>query len=142
MKKSILLFLFTLFLSISVSAQAQTEIELITDTINDYIEGTSFGNQDQVRKAFHPELNLYSIRNGKLNVWFGKDYINGITNGRDTGRKGKILSIDFENDVATAKAEIIIPGRPAPFIDYFILAKIEGKWTIIHKAYTVKTSEE
>ncbi|MFY0696670.1 MAG: nuclear transport factor 2 family protein [Balneola sp.] len=134
-------FLFAFILFLSTSLHAQTEKELITDTINDYIEGTSFGNQDQVRKAFHPDLNLYSIRNGKLNVWFGQDYINGITEGRDTGRKGKILSIDYENDVAVAKAEIMIPGRDAPFIDYFILAKAEGKWTIIHKAYTVKTSD-
>ncbi|MEP2445733.1 MAG: nuclear transport factor 2 family protein [Balneola sp.] len=134
-------FLFALALLLSTSLHAQTEKELITDTINNYIEGTSYGNQDQVRKAFHPDLNLYSIRNGKLNVWFGQDYINGITEGRDTGRKGKILSIDYENDVAVAKAEIIIPGRDAPFIDYFILAKAEGKWTIIHKAYTVKTSD-
>ncbi|GAB5410072.1 MAG: nuclear transport factor 2 family protein [Balneolaceae bacterium] len=140
MKKSTLFFLFTLFVTISVVAQPKTETELITDTINNYIQGTSYGNQDQVRKAFHPDLNLYSIRNGKLNVWFGLDYINGITEGRNTGRTGKILAIDYENDVATAKAEIIIPGRPAPFIDYFILAKAEGKWTIIHKAYTVKTS--
>lgn len=138
MKKSLFLLL-TFFLSVSI--HAQTEKELITDTINDYIEGTSYGNQDQVRKAFHPDLNLYSVRNGKLNVWFGQDYINGITEGKDTGRKGKILSIDYENDVAVAKAEIIIPGRDAPFIDYFILAKAEGKWTIIHKAYTVKTSD-
>lgn len=137
--KKFLVFPLVLFLTICV--QAQTEKELITDTINDYIEGTSYGNQDQVRKAFHPDLNLYSIRNGKLNVWFGQDYINGITEGRDTGRKGKIISIDYENDVAVAKAEIIIPGRDAPFIDYFILAKAEGKWTIIHKAYTVKTSD-
>ncbi len=138
MKKSLLL-LIGLFLSASL--QAQTEKKLITDTINDYIEGTSYGNQEQVRKAFHPDLNLYSIRNGKLNVWFGKDYINGITEGKNTGRKRKILSIDYENDVAVAKAEIIIPNRNAPFIDYFILAKIEGKWTIIHKAYTVNTKE-
>lgn len=138
MKISLFLLL-TFFLSVSI--HAQTEKELITDTINDYIEGTSYGNQDQVRKAFHPDLNLYSVRNGKLNVWFGQDYINGITEGKDTGRKGKILSIDYENDVAVAKAEIIILGRDAPFIDYFILAKVEGKWTIIHKAYTVKTSD-
>ncbi len=140
MKK--LLLLFTLVcLSLSANAQTKSETELITDTISDYIEGTSYGNRDQVRKAFHQDLNLYSIRDGKLRVWFGQDYINGISEGKDTGRKGKILSIDYENDVAVAKAEIIIPNRPAPFIDYFILAKIEGKWTIIHKAYTVKISE-
>lgn len=139
MKKLLVLCTFVC-LSLSVNAQSKTEIELITETINDYIEGTSYGNQEQVRKAFHPDLNLYSIRDGKLRVWFGQDYINGITEGRNTGRTGKILSIDYENDVATAKAEIIIPNRDAPFIDYFILAKIEGKWMIIHKAYTVKTS--
>lgn len=138
--KKLTLLIFALLFSVSVTAQ--TETELITNTINDYIEGTSYGNQDQVRKAFHPDLNLYSIRDGKLRVWFGQDYINGITEGRNTGRTGKILSIDYENDVAIAKAEIIIPNRDAPFIDYFILAKAEGKWTIIHKAYTVKTHKD
>ncbi|MCG8374560.1 MAG: nuclear transport factor 2 family protein [Balneolales bacterium] len=134
---------FTLsLLLMSVPIQAQTDLELITKTITDYIEGTSFGNQDQVRQAFHPDLNLYSIRDGKLNVWYGQDYINGITEGRNTGRTGKILSIDYETNVAIAKAEIIIPNRDAPFIDYFILAKIEDTWTILHKAYTVKTSEK
>jgi len=106
MKQS-LFFIFVL--TFSVSASAQSDLELITKTINDYIEGTSYGNQAQVRSAFHQDLNLYSIRDGKLNVWYGQDYINGITEGRSTGRTGRILSIDSENEVAIAKAEIIIP---------------------------------
>lgn len=123
------------------SSNSETETDLIHKPLMDYIEGTSNGNQDQVRKAFHQDLNLYSIRNGELRVWFGQDYISGITEGRATGRTGEILFTDFENDIAIAKAEIIIPNRDAPFIDYFLMAKIEGNWNIIHKGYTVKTSE-
>lgn len=124
------------------SSNSDTEKNLINKPLMDYIEGTSNGNQDQVRKAFHKDLNLYSIRNGQLRIWFGQDYINGITEGRATGRTGEILFTDFENDIAIAKAKIIIPNRDAPFIDYFLMAKIEGNWSIIHKGYTIKTLDD
>lgn len=41
--------------------QAQSEIALIAETLNDYLQGTSLAKPDQVREAFHSDLNLYSV---------------------------------------------------------------------------------
>ncbi len=138
MKKLILLSI-TLFLTIPL--QAQTDEELIRETLTDYIEGSTEGQPERLKTAFHPELNLYYVRNDEIRIWKGTDYINDTKEGEPTGETGKILSIDYENDIAVAKVEIIPQNNSRSFIDYFLLAKAKGKWTIIHKAYTRKTSQ-
>lgn len=116
--------------------QAQSDIELISQTLTDYIEGSTNGQPDRLKSAFHPDLNLYSIRDNEINVWSGVDYIKDTHEGKPTGEHGKIISIDYENNAAMAKVEISHPKNPIPYIDYFMLLKNKGKWTIIHKMYT------
>lgn len=139
------LILTTIFLLSLVALHAQetnrkAELEQISATLQDYIDGTSFAKPDQIRKAFHPDLNLYSIdQEGKLSIWKGTDYISRFEGSKASNRLGKILSIDYENDAAMAKVEIIYPNRPSVvYIDYFMLLKIEDKWTIVHKMFTKK----
>lgn len=136
------LLLLSAVLLISVSLQAQTDEELIRKTLTDYIEGSTGGQPERLKAAFHPNLNLYYVRNDEIRIWKGTDYIKDTKEGVPTGETGKILSIDYENDIAVAKVEVIPQSNSRSFIDYFLLAKTEGKWTIIHKAYTVKTSEK
>jgi len=118
------------------SDDSQIEIEYITETLMNYIEGTSNGELDKLRKAFHPEFNLYSVtKEDSLRIWRGKDYIRNFEEGKKNNRIGKIISIDYEKDAAIAKAEIIIPDWRI-FTDYFLLLKYEGTWKIVHKSYT------
>jgi len=128
-----------LVISLSVNAQevdSKSEIEQITETLLDYIEGTGNGEPDRLRKAFHPDFNLYSVtKEDSLRIWKGEDYVSGIKEGRKSNRVGRIIAIDFENNAATAKVEIVIPNWRT-FIDYFLLLKYEGSWKIIHKSYT------
>ncbi|GAB5527010.1 MAG: hypothetical protein Roseis2KO_48820 [Roseivirga sp.] len=122
------------------SMQAQTEDALIRKTLNDYIEGSTNGQPNRLKQAFHPDLNLYYIKDGNLKIWSGKAYIQDTKEGKPTGESGKILSVDYENDIAVAKVQITNPRNPVPYIDYFMLLKIQDKWTIFHKAFTKKTS--
>jgi len=117
-------------------SQAQSDIELISQTLTDYIEGSTNGQPERLKKAFHADLNLYSIRDNEISVWSGVDYIKDTHEGKPTGECGKILSIDYENNAAMAKVEISHPKNPIPYIDYFMLLKNKGKWIIIHKMYT------
>ena len=105
------------------------------------MEGTANGEPDRVRKAFHPDLNLYSVKEGKLTVWNGQDYSSGSKVGKKNSRQGKILSIDYENNAASAKVEILVPGWRV-FTDYFLLLKLEGKWQVIHKSYTWRSAAD
>jgi Putative lumazine-binding len=117
---------------------AQTEIERITQPLMDYIEGTANGEPERLKRAFHPQFNLYYVANDSLKTWSGQEYINGTKEGVKAKRIGKIVSIDYTNDAAVAKIEIDIPGRKRLYTDYLLLSKYEGSWKIIHKSFTYK----
>jgi len=112
-----------------VNAQTEnskSEIEQITVTLMDYIEGTANGEPDRLKRAFHPDFNLYTVTI--------EDSLR-IRTGEKSNRIGRIISIDYEKDAAIAKAEILIPNWRL-FTDYFLLLKYEGSWKIVHKSYT------
>lgn len=125
------------------SAHAQTEkvpseIEQISATLMDYIEGTANGEPDRLKKAFHPNFNLYTVtEQDSLRIRSGEAYIANIKAGEKANRIGRIISIDYEKDAAMAKAEIVVPGWRI-FTDYFLLLKYEGSWKIVQKSYTWK----
>lgn len=119
----------------SVAQDEKAELDQIRLVLTDYIDGTANGEPDRVRKAFHEDLNLYSIKNDSLDVWKGKTYIANIAVGKSNTRQGKIVAIDYEKDVAMAKIEILVPGFRV-FTDYLMLAKVKGVWKIIHKSFT------
>ncbi len=125
-----------LLLSWNINAQqGKSEEELIRETIMHYIEGTANGEPERIKKAFHKDLNLYTSDKGQLKVRSGEKYISYFKEGQKVNRVGKIISIDFEQNAAMAKAEIIFPDKRI-FTDYFLLLKLENEWKIIHKSYT------
>ena len=126
---------FTVLLGI-VSGKAQTEIEKINKPLLDYIEGTANGEPDRLKRAFHPDFNLYFVSNDSVNTWSGKGYISNVEQGRKSNRIGKIISVDFENDAAIAKIEIDMPDRKRLYTDYLMLLKVKDEWKIIHKSFT------
>ena len=115
---------------------AQTEQDNVTKTLMDYIEGTANGEPDRVKRAFHEDLNLYTVAGDSVKVWNGQNYISGIKEGSKSNRIGKIVSIDIENDAASAKIEILMPSRKRKYTDYLLLLKYQGQWKIIHKSFT------
>jgi hypothetical protein len=139
--KSIKFFTVGLILLTGLSSNAQTknqqsEVEQISETLMHYIEGTANGAPERLKKAFHPDFNLYAVNDkDSLLIRSGKTYIANVKEGEKSNRIGRIISIDYEKDAATAKAEIIIPNWRI-FTDYFLLIKYEGAWKIVQKSYT------
>lgn len=118
------------------AVDSTTEIAQITNTLMDYIEGTANGEPERLRRAFHPDFKLYTVSDtDSLLVRSGEKYIANVKPGEKANRIGRIISIDFENDAAMAKAEIVVPGWRI-FTDYFLLLKYEGSWKIVQKSYT------
>ena len=122
-------------------ASDQSEKEQITETLLDYIEGSTNGQPERLKKAFHPDLNLYYIWGREFRVWSGRAYIEDTKEGVPTGETGKILSIDYENDIATAKIQITSPESKIPYVDYLMLMKVHGHWIIVHKMFTKQVSK-
>lgn len=118
------------------SDSTQSDIAQITATLMDYIEGAANGEPERLRRAFHPDFNLYTVtQEDSLRIRSGEEYIQGVKQGEKSDRIGRIIAIDYENNAAMAKAEIIIPGWRI-FTDYFLLLKYEGSWKIVQKSYT------
>lgn len=121
---------------IAQNEKSKSDIELISMTLMDYIEGTANGESEKLKRAFHPDFNLYTVTSeDSLRVRSGKEYISNVKEGEKTNRIGRIISIDYEKDAAIAKAEILIPNWRV-FTDYFLLLKYEGSWKIVQKSYT------
>ncbi len=121
---------------------AQSDDALIRETLTKYIDGSTGGQPALLKEAFHPDLNLYYVKNNAVATWSGIAYIADTKEGKPTGEKGKILSVDYENNAAVAKVEISHPNSATPYIDYFMLLKTNGTWTIIHKMFTKKTAKK
>lgn len=131
-----LLIFFISFNSYAQTDTTQSDLEQITATLMDYIEGTANGEPERLRRAFHPDFNLYTVtQEDSLRIRSGEEYIQGIKPGEKSDRLGRIIAIDYENNAAMAKAEIVIPGWRI-FTDYFLLLKYEGSWKIVQKSYT------
>ena len=113
----------------------KSDLAQVTEILLDYIEGTANGQPERLRKAFHPNFNLYSVSKDTLWTRSGEQYISNFKPNEKSNRVGRIVSIDIEKDAAIAKAEIIVPGWRT-FIDYFLLLKYNGAWKIVHKSYT------
>ncbi len=133
-----LIIIVSILLAQSSMAQS-TDETLIRETLTQYIEGSTGGKPSLLKKVFYPNLNLYYVENNTIKIWSGKAYIEDTKEGKPTGEQGKILSIDYTNNAAVAKVEISHPNSRTPYIDYFMLLKTNGKWTIIHKMFTKKT---
>lgn len=137
MKNSFLLFF---FFALTQITHAQSETEAISQTLMNYIEGSTNGKPDLLKKAFHPDLKLYYVKDNAIKTWTGDAYIADTKEGKPTGESGRILSIDYENNAAVAKVEISHPKSATPYIDYFMLLKEEEEWVIVHKMFTKKVA--
>lgn len=131
--------LFALLFSGFVHAEPATDDGQIAAVIQDYLQGSSYNQADQLRRAFHPEARLYLSQgtDGMREVsiteyagWFSKNP------GQFNGRIGRLLGTQVEGNIATAKAEILIGKDQARFVDLFLLKKLGGQWQIISKTAT------
>ncbi len=135
MKTKILVSLAFLVIQLSY---AQSDIIRVTETIQNYIDGSSYNTLDLLENAFAENATLYLTIRDTFRTITPKEYMS-FFNGKEgefNGRHGKILAIDIYEDIATAKAEILIPERNWLFIDLFLLKKTEKGWKIISKTAT------
>ena len=129
----------------SVHLVAQTDEEAVHNTLQDYIVGTSFNKPEMIKGAFYENATLYlSKKDQEIFILTAVEYADSFKKrewGEINGREGKVLSVNVENDIAMAKAEILIPDASLRFIDIFLLKKLGGKWKIISKAATLMPEE-
>jgi len=135
--KKLTTFALVLFTSL---VSAQSEMVDIQKTLMNYINGSAYNDPEMIQSAFYEEADLFLTKKDQevwvLNPKGYADLFKNRTKGEFNGREGTILTIDFANTIASAKAEIKIPSRNLLYVDIFLLKKISGEWKIISKAAT------
>ena len=101
-----------------------------------YLRGHATGSADEFRPAFHPDAQLWGMRNGTLIRMTAEDYVgraSGSPPPDEAQRRRWIESIDVTGDTAVAK--IILDYPAVRFTDYMALSRIDGRWVIINKMF-------
>lgn len=101
-----------------------------------YLRGHATGSQDAFREAFHPQARVWGMRNGALVQMTAEEYIGrapGTPAPDEAQRRRWIDSIEVVGDTAVAKITLDYPG--VRFTDYMTLARIDGRWLIVHKQF-------
>ncbi len=137
-------FILLLVLNLHQVLLSQTETKQIENTLMDYIEGTSYNHPDQIQEAFYTDANLYLDKKDQ-DIWVVpiSQYVGWFKKGKQgqfNGRIGNILSVDYFGNVASAKAEILMPKNNVKYVDLFILKKINKQWKIISKTANSETT--
>ena len=105
--------------------------------IEHYLLGHATGDPEHYRKAFHPEAELFFVRDGKLTQWSLDEYIARAGTGKpaadEARRRRRIASVDVTGTAATAKVELDYPE--VRFVDYMALLKLNGEWRIVNKTF-------
>lgn len=101
-----------------------------------YLRGHATGSADEFRPAFHPDAQLWGMRNGALIRMTAEEYIgraSGAPAADEAQRRRWIEAIDVTGDTAVAK--IILDYPAVRFTDYMALSRIDGRWVIVNKMF-------
>ena len=123
----------------SAQTKSTTETAQIAAVIQDYLDGSSYNRSDQLRKAFHADARLYlSGKDGNMREVGIEEYASWFIKspGQFNGRVGRLMNVEPDGDIASAKAEIVLSRDQARFVDLFLLKRFEGHWKIISKTAT------
>ena len=117
----------------------QNDEEAIRSTIEHYFKGTYNGNGAELRKAYHPDVQIFGSIGGKKLHWSLTQFIERVTEKPTAAEKGEkydkqIVSIDRTGDIAMVKASVSAGGLH--FTDYITLMKMDGVWQIRCKCFT------
>ena len=119
----------------STATPAICERDLITKTIQHYVDGGKTGRTDEMRCAFHPGATIYGylgpeLFGGPIQLLFDWNDQNGAA----TGVEGQIISIDVMESIATVRLELK-NWSGHRFTDMFTLLKLDGEWKITSKVF-------
>jgi hypothetical protein len=114
------------------------EYDAIARVLQLYLDGSARGEADKLEEAFHPDARMFgSLAGQRFDVPIQALFEMTAHGPADTaGRyRGRIVSIMQVDDAAMAAiAEDGFWGSVS-FMNFFILARIDGRWQIVNKTF-------
>lgn len=125
---------------LSAQATTTTDAELIRQVVEHYLHGLKFNDTTSLQRVFWPEARLFWVQaDGQLGEltqpqWYASF---GGSVGKEEPGVLRMAKIDQARDAASVKVIEEYPG--SRYIDYLSLLRIQGRWWIVGKIYTVET---
>jgi Putative lumazine-binding len=112
--------------------------EEITRTVDLYVEGVRNGDAAKLREAFHPQAWMFgSVAGTRYDEPIGEliAQVEEHPADVDGGFQGRVVSVEQVCDAAFAVVEEQGFWGTLSMTDFFTLAQINGRWTIVNKTF-------
>lgn len=142
----------SLALALSISVGSATLVDAQTDTVararedssvravvQRYLHGLKFNDTVSLHEAFWPEAKLFAIRpNGQINELTQAKWYAMFEKSAGQEEKGdlRIAAVDITGNAAAVKVVEDYPD--SRYTDYLNLLRIDGRWWIVNKIYTME----
>jgi len=125
----------------AATAQSNAADSAVRAVVQSYLHGLKFNDTASLAKAFWPEARLFFVgRDGKISQLTQPKWYSMFAGSIGKEEKGdlRIASVDVTKDVASVKVVEDYPG--SRYTDYLNLLRIDGRWWIVNKIYTMERS--
>jgi hypothetical protein len=118
-------------------AETATDRETIEAVVQLYIDGSSKGDGAKIEEAFHESAWMFGSVGGQrfdMPITQLAELVQQTPLGSDS-YASRITSVEQVGDLATVTLEEDGCWGSVSFTDFFTLAKIDGTWKIVNKAF-------
>jgi uncharacterized protein YaiE (UPF0345 family) len=134
-------------------AQARETHSGTQDVVSDYdairrvlelcTKGEAKGDVTKLKEAFHPDAHMFgSLAGERFDVPIEELFKLAESDPADTGNyHSRVLSVQQTGDAAVGVVAEENYWGTVSFIDYFLLARIEGSWKIVCKLFAHTSGE-
>ncbi len=129
--------------NIGVAANVVDDYDAIHRVLQLCTEGEAKGDVAKLREAFHPDARMFgSIAGTRYDVPIEELFELAESEPADTGNyRSRILSVQQTGDAAVGVVAEEGYWGTLSFVDYFLLARIEGAWKIVGKLFAHTAGE-
>jgi hypothetical protein len=119
------------------SASVVDDFDAISRVLQKCTEGEAKGDGAKLKEAFHEDARMFgSLAGERYDVPIAELFALAESEPADTGNyRSRILSVQQTGDAAVGVVAEEGYWGSVSFIDYFLLARIEGDWKIVCKLF-------
>jgi hypothetical protein len=121
-----------------MSSDLTREYGALQVVARDYLDGMFYADEAKLRAAFHPKCISYGHYNGRFEEGTVDDFVTEVKGqplAPGSTYESTIASVEITGDIAIVKVTDTWAG--SRFTDYLTMAKDDGVWRIINKAFYV-----
>jgi len=121
-------------------SQNRSSVEAV---VQSYFDGLYEGDAEKLGAIFHPSADLRWVEKGELQVLTVPDWLDRVRKRPSGKAEGKpredfIVTIDRSDD-KTAFIKVRCQLPPRFFTDYLCFLKVDGRWQIAQKVFSIET---